>query len=396
MTDPVQPRPSPTDLQHGSGRSRPAPAFVHGELVVRSVPRLGPWRDEWDALVLEAPLPSPFLRSWWLAHTAQAQPRFVLVLDGERLVGGMALEEDRVLGLPRFRVLGHGRLVPDHLDALVAEDRSEEVMAALAAWCRRRGQRLFDLNGVVAGSNFLQLLPGPVMAERIEQCRYRRLPEDPDLVVQEMSGSERSAVKRGRKKVVKAGAEHRQVPPEETDASLARLRELHGRRWGAESGFLELFEPFAAAAREGVTRGEVRLHELAVGEQVVAVNVEFHLAGRAFTFQDGRDPDTSLPSVGSVLQAYAVEDACRDGAREYDFLRGSQPYKIGWTDHARPVMRLRAARGPAAAVVLALLAAREHAAEVKGRTRRALVAWRERAAAVVASAGRRGERQDAA
>ena len=355
------------------------------DLLVRAVPTLGRWRDPWDALTLQTHLPSPFLRSWWLEHTAQASPCFLLVFDGDELIGGMALEQDEVLNIPRFRVLGHGYLVPDHLDAVVSHDRHEAAIDALAAWCRRPGSRMFDLEGLVPGSNFLEILPGPLVVQQIERCHYLRLPEDPDLVVAHMSGTERSSVKRGRKKLARSGVRYRRIPLAETELALGRLRELHDRRWGAASGFLDLFEPFAAAAREGIARDEVRLHELAIAERVVGILVDFHLAGRAFTFQDGRDPDPSLPSVGNVLQAHAMEDACRSGTVEYDFLRGSQPYKRGFTDRSRPVMRVRAANGADAAATLGLTAAREYAGELKGRSRRALAARADQTSATLRS-----------
>ena len=90
-------------------------------LAAGSTPRLlevsdlGSWRAAWDALVLTAPLPTPFLRSWWL--DAQRAVRdgsalFVLVVQGEQLLGGQALQVDRVLGAQRIQALGQGPLAP--------------------------------------------------------------------------------------------------------------------------------------------------------------------------------------------------------------------------------------------------------------------------------------------
>ena len=36
-------------------------------VAVLELPDLGPWREAWDDLAVRQPLPSPFLRSWWLA-----------------------------------------------------------------------------------------------------------------------------------------------------------------------------------------------------------------------------------------------------------------------------------------------------------------------------------------
>src|SRR4051794_36422671 len=91
-------------------------------------PRLGPWATAWDKLVEQLPVPSPFVRSWWLEATAGPQPRFVLVTDGHALLGGIALQEERWLGMPYLAVMGAGVLCPDHLDLVAAWDREDDVV----------------------------------------------------------------------------------------------------------------------------------------------------------------------------------------------------------------------------------------------------------------------------
>src|SRR5438093_9962218 len=88
--------------------------LVPGALTTRVASELGTFRAAWDALVDGIEVPSPFLRSWWLHHAAGPHPVFVLVLEGETLVGGLALQQDRRWGIPRLRVQGAGALCPDH------------------------------------------------------------------------------------------------------------------------------------------------------------------------------------------------------------------------------------------------------------------------------------------
>lgn len=107
---------------------------------------LGELGVAWDALVDASPLPSPFLRSWWLEAGAGPEPRFVLVMDGDALVGGLALEEDRVLGVPRLREMGP-LLGADHLDLVAAPGRADQVVGALADWFASRRPLLVDLVG---------------------------------------------------------------------------------------------------------------------------------------------------------------------------------------------------------------------------------------------------------
>src|ERR1700686_725722 len=123
------------------------------EMGVRVTRALGPYGAAWDELVDGAAIPSPFLRSWWLNAASGSQPVIVLVLESERLVGGVALERDRHHGVERLRVLGAGALCPDHLDAVAAVGRRADVAAALRGWLARSGDRLVDLDGVGGDSS---------------------------------------------------------------------------------------------------------------------------------------------------------------------------------------------------------------------------------------------------
>jgi hypothetical protein len=91
---------------------------VTGEPRLLVLSDLDRWASQWDQLVERSPLPSPFQRSWWLIGTGAPRVRFLLVVDADRLLGGLALQEGRRLGLPCFRMLGAGPLCPDHLDLL--------------------------------------------------------------------------------------------------------------------------------------------------------------------------------------------------------------------------------------------------------------------------------------
>lgn len=349
---------------------------------------LGPWRDAWDGLVLDLDVPTPFLRSWWLDHVAWAPARYVLVVEGRRLLGGMALQEDRVLGVRRLCALGQGRLVPDYLEVLARPGERSRVERALRAWCRDQRPAVFDVDGVVADGGFGRVLPGAHLVERAPSP-YLRLSPDTEVVAR-LPGRLRNTVRRARRKHEAAGVVHRVVPPEDADGALERLRRLHEQRWGRASGFLGDFGAFAAAALDGVTRGEVVFHELWHEDRCVAVQVDLRTGDRVNYFQAGRDVDASLPSLGTVLLATAAEHARRQGAQEYDLLRGEHAYKGDWADDAHTLVHLRGGVGLRGRGLARLLTARQRLGAVKGRLRRRLVAAsaaaRERLAAATATA----------
>jgi CelD/BcsL family acetyltransferase involved in cellulose biosynthesis len=315
---------------------------------------LGPLAPSWDRLVEALPLPSPFLRSWWLEATAGPRPCFVLVVDGSRLAGGLALERDTRLGMARLRFMGAGPLCPDHLDVVAAPGREPDVLVALARWLARPGSRLIDLDGVPAGSRLAEALPGRVWAEVTDVAPWSPLPADPARYEPGLTSRFRNTLRRSRARLARQGAHHRVIPADECGRALETLRRLHHQRWGDSSSFLPSFDRFAAAAAEGVRRREVVLHELATGSGPVAVEVWFELAGRASFYQSGRDvTDPRWRGAGTVLRAAVIERACRLGFSEVDLLRGDDAYKRDWAPLARPLSRLRAAHGPSGHLALA-------------------------------------------
>jgi CelD/BcsL family acetyltransferase involved in cellulose biosynthesis len=318
-------------------------------------PRLGALERAWDALVERLPLPSPFLRSWWLEQTAGGVPRFLLVMDGDELAGGLALQEERWLGVPRLRVMGAGALCPDHLDVVALPGREQDVLAALAAWLRRPGSRVLDLEGVAGGSRLAAALPGRVRREVVAVAPWAPLAADPGDWLRTRPRGFRATLRKATRRLEQEAAEHRVLRDGSVDAALATLRRLHGAQWGERSNFLAAYDQFAAASRAGASRGEVVLHELAAGEVVVAAVSCFELAGRVSLYQSGRLSAHRWRNAATVLLAKVVEDACRHGLTEVDLLRGDEPYKANFASAAREIVRLQAAHGAAGRLALAAL-----------------------------------------
>src|SRR5919198_3980926 len=272
--------------------------------------RLEQHEAAWDALVERLPLPSPFLRSWWLRHTAGPNPRFALVLDGDDLIGGLALEERHWLGVPRLRVMGAGALCPDHLDLLAQPGREEDVAAALATWLRRPGSRLLDLEGVAAGGRLATVLPGRVRREVIDVAPWTPLPGDAEDWHRARSRNFRSNLRKAANRLGREGVTYQVV---RDPSAVATLRALHAERWGRRSRFLAAYEPFAAAAHAGAARGELTVHQLVAGDTVVATMACLEVAGRVSFYQSGWVPAHRWRNSSTLLLARIIDDACQRG-----------------------------------------------------------------------------------
>jgi CelD/BcsL family acetyltransferase involved in cellulose biosynthesis len=342
---------------------------------VRVTNMLGAYAEAWDSLVEQMPIPSPFLRSWWLDTAAGTHPCIVLVLQRGRLVGGLALEPGRHLGFERLRLLGAGRLCPDHLDAVADPGMSAEVAAALGDWLTRKGNRLVDLDGVVSNSLIAKTLPEGFRRERTAIAPWVALCGDDHA---RRPSSSHRFVRRAEQRLLRetGGCSFERVG--DIEDALDILHRLHRQRWGDSSNFLRDFGRFATICRAAAARGELAMHVLRVDDRAIAVMASFEVAGRISCYQSGRVPERRWRTAGTVLLARVVDDAGRRGLREADLLRGDEPYKAYFADGQRPLWRLRCAVGWRAGLALQVDLAAERARHLAGRTRRWLQSTRKR------------------
>lgn len=338
--------------EHRSARNSPARlgGNLAPSLLVR--PDLGPWAVEWDHLVDLSPLQSPFLRSWWLTGTAGPRRRFVLIVQDDVLLGGLALEEKRRLGLPTFTMMGAGPLCPDHLDLLADRGQEDAVITSISAWIRRPGPRLLDLEGIDADSLLINVLPIPMHREPLAVAPWAALPADPDAYLAARPALFRRNIRRASSRLAAEGANHRVRRGSSAISSLDTLRRLHHAQWGNRSRFLPSFDRFAVGCRLAAEVDEIAVHELAIGESVIAIVVVFEVAGRISLYQSARLLDPRWRDAMVVLLNAIIRDACTRGFTEVDFLRGDEVYKNNFAPEQRQLLRLRVTNGKFAREVL--------------------------------------------
>ena len=307
------------------------------------VPHLNAWAAQWDQLVDSSPLPSPFLRSWWLTGTSGPGRHFLLVADEAHLLGGLAVETRHPM--LSVRMMGSGSLCPDHLDLLAVPGHEAVVVSLLRDWLCRPGARLLDLKGVRAGSRLAEALPGRVRRQLMAVAPFTPLPDSPEAYRAALPRQFRKNLRVSAKRLAAEGVAHQTIRGRAVRQGLDTLRELHQAQWGRRSGFLPVFDRFAAGFTGGCAADEVVVHELASDDLVVATVTAFEVAGRVSLYQSARLTDHRWRDATTVLLAAIIDDACARGFKEVDFLRGDEPYKGRFTRNQREMMRLVAGRG---------------------------------------------------
>ena len=329
------------------------------------VPVLNEWASQWDQLVDTSPLPSPFLRSWWLSGTAGPGHHFVLVVDDAQLLGGLALEQRHRVS--SIRVMGDGALCPDHLDLLADPGHEAAVVSLLRDWLCRPGGRLLDLRGIRAGSRLIEALPGPVRCEPMAAAPFTPLPDSAEAYRASLPSQFRRNLRKSAGRLEDEGVGHRMIRGPAVLTRLDTLRELHQSQWEGRSNFLPVFDRFVAACVGGAAVDEVVVHELGTDDLVVAIVLAFEVAGRVSLYQSARLTELRWRDATTVLLAAIIDDACDRGITEVDFLRGEESYKGRFTPDHREMFRLVAGKGVVGRLGRVTTAATGHATKAAVR-----------------------------
>ena len=304
---------------------------------------LGVWRDSWDALVECAPVPSPFLRSWWLEGVGGANVRFVLVVDDGLLIGGLALERRRCMGLSQYRFASSGVLCPDHLDLLTARNRLPTVATAMRAWLNRPRSRLLDLRGLVEDSALAAVL-GTARVTPIDVAPWEPLPTEMSEYLAARSRGFRGQARATSRRLAELGVECHRVTASEFGLAMSDFHALHTAR-GDRADLLAQIPLLETALAAGLVRGEIEVHVLRAHSDPVAVTLSFSVAGRLSLYQSARSFEHKYRNATQVLELEVINQACTAGCHELDLLRGGEPYKASYASRQRQIYRLRAAHG---------------------------------------------------
>jgi CelD/BcsL family acetyltransferase involved in cellulose biosynthesis len=231
-------------------------------------------------------------------------------------------DSDESLGL----FLGTG--ISDYLDVIGDASRVIDEMSKLNC-------QLWDLQQLQPSSSMLNVALPDGFSENVED--QEACPILP-LTTFETLGSThfQKKLRYYRRQLERTGDVRIETPTAETlDDLLTALFDLHAARWKRRDlpGLLadDATQQFHRdAARRMLDAGLLRMYATRIDERIAAVFYGFALNGIVYYYLSGYDPALEKLSIGTILVAHAVEQAVRDGATTFDFLRGAEEYKYAW------------------------------------------------------------------
>jgi CelD/BcsL family acetyltransferase involved in cellulose biosynthesis len=301
-------------------------------------------RREWDDLL--AASDATLFQSWewqrtWWRHFGRGRLYLWTWRRAGRLVALAPLTIRRHLGVPLREIVFCGSGISDYLNVVCRpEDAAGAARALLAEVASDRSAwDMVDLQQLRDGSALLETPAPQGCATAVypqEPCPYVALPDTWEEYTATLGKKLRSNIGYYQRLLARSFRVDLETAANGTlEETMGALFRLHQRRWrgrglpGVFSGArVQAFHRELAA--RCAERGWLRLHALRLDGQARAVLYCFRFGSTGYYYQGGFEPELARYSPGTVLTAHAIQTAIRDGAREFDFLRGDEPYKYVW------------------------------------------------------------------
>jgi len=270
-----------------------------------------------------------WLLPWW-RNFGSNDLTVIVAREGDRIDAIAPLyilrddESDESLGM----FLGTG--ISDYLDVIGDASLVIDEMSKLNC-------QLWDLQQLQPSSSMLNVALPDGFSENVEDqeaCPF--LPLDGKMFETLGSTHFQKKLRYYRRALERSGEVRIETPAADTlDDLLTSLFDLHAARWRRRDlpGVLadDASQAFHRdAARRMLGAGMLRMYATRINDRIVAVFYGFALNGIVYYYLSGYDPDLEKLSIGTILVAHAVEQAIRDGATAFDFLRGAEEYKYAW------------------------------------------------------------------
>ncbi len=327
---------------------------------------------EWEDLRRDSSASSPFMtwpwiRAWLETEGVDADLEVVTARDPDsgRLMGVAPFYVARARrgGLPvqELRLLGSGVAAPDHLDMVVRGDAPSDVADALwAAVASAQRWHLINLDGVTADGHLARVVlrrrgdvPGALA------CPYLPLAGGWDSVASRFETRLKKNLDRyGRKLDRDAEVVERMVTDsadlDETFDHLIRLHQSIRTSKGDPGVFARpgMQRFLRSAAHRFLDAGRLRMWRLEASGELIAVIWCVRSGDSVAFYTTGYDSEWSKYGPGRRIMARAIKGAIDEGATEFDFLRGDEPYKRQWGTELRHDFTIRRPTTPRGRVIL--------------------------------------------
>lgn len=317
-------------------------------------------RKKWNSLLKNNLLGDNVFLTWewlstWWKHFGEGRKPLVLLVEDEDEVIAIA-----PLMLSKYKLPSFGTIKKVEFLGVRHSDYNNFIILKREAECLRLiidylmdtvtdwdWIELKEIPETAENANYLEMLfsysPSKLKLEKrvCNTCPYISLPNSFDDLVQRLSKNMRKNLNYYSKRISKK--HHVELKRyDEAGFSVKEAMELfiklNEKRWESK-GLLGSFRSKEVSFRNFhmnvaelfADEGWLGLYFLTADGEPVSAQYTFEYREKMFYYLGGFDPQYSNYSVGNLTKKLLLERCIKNGFKEYDMMRGDEPYKLLWT-----------------------------------------------------------------
>jgi CelD/BcsL family acetyltransferase involved in cellulose biosynthesis len=334
-------------------------------------------KSSWDA-VLSRSLSNNFFLSWdwlwnwWHVYSKPTDKLAIFLLrQGQGIIGiGPFYIRKKYLGgivpAKKLMFLGtqeedEGDVGSDYMDIFCREGEEyyfvKKIIHYIAQYdlCDELSLSRMDVDSITVPLLQKEAKQSSLLIRYDGECEspYIMLPKTWEDYLNSLSASLRYKIRSERRKLEKLFTiEYKRVQNEaDTKYGFAELVRLHQARWESRGfsgsfsneNFLEFHRRLAPSL---VQKGVLQLTLLSENKNTRAAIYNYYHKNKIYFYQSGVDIAAGAPAFGYLLHCHCIENAIRNGYREYDFLpRGrTDEYKDRFANASRRIFNIHITR----------------------------------------------------
>ena len=327
---------------------------------------------EWNQLLEQSALASPFLTwewqfNWWenyhKKYSKNVSPFIITARDTKHnllMILPLFVRQNKRYGLSysQLKLMGTDYESSDYLDIICAENFG--ISGFLRALQDEKVQNVLPsidmvtFNNLLKESNLFRLQehqpagfsknPG---LKTTSTCPYLPLPESEEALLKSVSKNMKSSLRRTRNKINKDEAFRIYLVEDsaELPGLVKDLFDLHRLRFTDQkkaTKFIYEVRGVFHTKMAGIflKRGILKLFVVKHQNKAVGLLYCLEYKKRLMYVQAGFNPGFAKYALGNQLILFAINHAIEGHCTEFDFMRGSEPYKYKWTDKVRYLYQL--------------------------------------------------------
>ena len=311
-------------------------------------------KDEWETLQQQSATSTIFMTwewvtTWWATFGNRGELWLIQARNDQKKLVGLAplirvKRGNAAWYWYQLEFIGASSSC-DHLDFIIEKGCEADIVPLFLKTIKEHSSQwgVLRLSSLPPYSPNLEYLQADQsigwQKEDIFTCPIVTIPEDWDTFFMALSKGKRKEQRRYRRQLDEAFGDKWTWEliddPTQLDSRLDEMIRLHQVKWeelGEAGGFadpkvVQLHHEFA---RKSLERGWLRLYRLMIEDETAAILYSYQYQNRAYDFASGFDYKFADYSPGQMLTEISIHQAMENDVKEYDFLRGDEPYKFRW------------------------------------------------------------------